>query len=61
MRKAESHVSWTMGLVFVSSMMRVVLAGLYDNFIRSMAKFLEDDIDVQLACCECTALCLVPK
>lgn len=49
------------GLVFVSSTVRVVLAGLYDSFIRSMAKFLEDDRDVQLARCECTALCLVPK
>lgn len=36
-----------MGLVFVSSTVRVVLAGLYDSFIRPMAKFLEDDRDVQ--------------
>lgn len=47
MRKAESCVSWVMGLVFVSSTVRVVLAGLYDSFIRPMAKFLEDDRDVQ--------------
>lgn len=61
MRKAESCVSWVMGLVFVSSTVRVVLAGLYDSFIQPMAKFLEDGRDVQLARCECTALCLVPK
>ena len=61
MRKAESRVSCMLGLVFVSSTVRVVLAGLYDNFIWSTAKLLEDDIDVQLVCCDCTALCSVPK